>query len=115
MRFSVFNLARQALSAHRNWPEQWRSPEPKNAYDAIIIGAGGHGLGTAYYLAKEHGMRNIAVLEKGWLGGGNTGTFDVVGSSLVLTIVPEPTTTLGLIASGVAGLFAARRGRRRNG
>ena len=69
MRFSVFNLARQALSAHRNWPEQWRSPEPKNAYDAIIIGAGGHGLGTAYYLAKEHGMRNIAVLEKGWLGG----------------------------------------------
>ena len=73
MRFSVFNLARQALSAHRNWPEQWRSPEPKNAYAAIIIGAGGHGLGTAYYLAKEHGMRNIAVLEKGWLGGGNTG------------------------------------------
>ena len=73
MRFSVFNLARHALSAHRNWPEQWRSPEPKNAYDAIIIGAGGHGLGTAYYLAKEHGMRNIAVLEKGWLGGGNTG------------------------------------------
>jgi choline dehydrogenase-like flavoprotein len=67
VRFSVFNLARQALSAHRNWPEQWRSPEPKNAYDAIIIGAGGHGLGTAYYLAKEHGMRNIAVLEKGWL------------------------------------------------
>jgi len=73
VRFSVFNLARQALSAHRNWPVQWRSPEPKNAYDAIIIGAGGHGLGTAYYLAKEHGMRNIAVLEKGWLGGGNTG------------------------------------------
>jgi len=73
VRFSVFNLARHALSAHRNWPEQWRSPEPKNAYDAIIIGAGGHGLGTAYYLAKEHGMRNIAVLEKGWLGGGNTG------------------------------------------
>jgi len=73
VRFSVFNLARQALSAHRNWPEQWRSPEPKNAYDAIIVGAGGHGLGTAYYLAKEHGMRNIAVLEKGWLGGGNTG------------------------------------------
>jgi sarcosine oxidase subunit beta len=73
VRFSVFNLARQALSAHRNWPEQWRSPEPKNAYDAIIIGAGVHGLGTAYYLAKEHGMRNIAVLEKGWLGGGNTG------------------------------------------
>ena len=73
MRFSFLNLAKQALSAHRHWPEQWRFPEPKTEYDAIIIGAGGHGLGTAYYLAKEHGMRNIAVLEKGWLGGGNTG------------------------------------------
>ncbi|MFM8606864.1 MAG: sarcosine oxidase subunit beta family protein [Hyphomicrobiales bacterium] len=73
MRFSILNLAKQALSAHRNWPEQWRFPEPKASYDAIIVGAGGHGLGTAYYLAKEHGMRNIAVLEKGWLGGGNTG------------------------------------------
>ena len=73
MRFSFLNLAKQALSAHRHWPEQWRFPEPKAAYDAIIIGAGGHGLGTAYYLAKEHGLRNIAVLEKGWLGGGNTG------------------------------------------
>jgi len=73
LRFSFLNLAKQALSAHRHWPEQWRFPEPKAEYDAIIIGAGGHGLGTAYYLAKEHGMRNIAVLEKGWLGGGNTG------------------------------------------
>jgi sarcosine oxidase subunit beta len=73
LRFNVFNLAKNALSAHRNWPEQWRFPEPKASYDVIIIGAGGHGLGTAYYLAKEHGIRNIAVLEKGWLGGGNTG------------------------------------------
>lgn len=73
MRFNVFNLAKNALNAHRNWPEQWRFPEPKASYDVIIIGAGGHGLGTAYYLAKEHGIRNIAVLEKGWLGGGNTG------------------------------------------
>ncbi|MEI6572227.1 MAG: sarcosine oxidase subunit beta family protein [Alphaproteobacteria bacterium] len=73
MRFSFLNLAKQALSAHRHWPEQWRFPEPKPSYDAIIVGAGGHGLGTAYYLAKEHGMLNIAVLEKGWLGGGNTG------------------------------------------
>src|SRR6201987_1190826 len=55
------------------WPEQWRSPEPRAAYDVVIIGAGGHGLATAYYLAKEHGIRNIAVLERGWLGGGNTG------------------------------------------
>ena len=51
----------------------WRSPEPREFYDAIIIGGGGHGLGTAYYLAKEHGLKNIAVIEKGWLGGGNTG------------------------------------------
>ena len=55
------------------WPEQWSSPEPKRAYDAVIVGAGGHGLATAYYLAKEHGLTNVAVLEKGWLGGGNTG------------------------------------------
>ncbi len=73
MRFSLFSLARNALSGHRNWPEQWRSPEPKPAYDAVIIGGGGHGLATAYYMAAEHGMRNIAVVEKGWIGGGNTG------------------------------------------
>ena len=51
----------------------WQSPEPKKTYDVIIVGGGGHGLGTAYYLAKEHGIKNIAVIEKGWLGGGNTG------------------------------------------
>lgn len=73
MRFSFLNLVRQALSGHQSWPEQWRSPEPKPAYDIVIIGAGGHGLATAYYLAKEHGLRNVAVLERGWLGGGNTG------------------------------------------
>ena len=55
------------------WPEQWRSPEPRASYDVVIIGAGGHGLATAYYLAREHGVRNVAVLERGWLGGGNTG------------------------------------------
>ena len=73
MKFSFANLARQALRGHQGWPEQWASPGPKAAYDVIIIGAGGHGLATAYYLAKEHGVRDIAVLEKGWLGGGNTG------------------------------------------
>ena len=73
MRFNLFNLIRQSFSANQNWPEQWRAPEPKASYDAIIIGAGGHGLATAYYMASEHGMRSIAVLEKGWLGGGNTG------------------------------------------
>jgi sarcosine oxidase subunit beta len=72
-RYSIFSLARNALSHHENWSEAWRSPEPKASYDAIIIGAGGHGLSTAYYLAKNHGITNVAVLEKGWLGGGNTG------------------------------------------
>jgi len=72
-RFSFWELARKAMNAHRDWGHQWRKPEPKASYDAIIIGAGGHGLGTAYYLAKEHGLTNIAVLDKGWLGGGNTG------------------------------------------
>ena len=73
MRYSALSLLRQAFNGHAGWPEQWRSPEPKAAYDAVIIGAGGHGLATAYYMAAEHGMRNIAVVEKGWLGGGNTG------------------------------------------
>jgi sarcosine oxidase subunit beta len=73
LKFSFANLARQALRQHSGWPEQWRSPEPKKSYDAIIVGGGGHGLATAYYMAKEHGMRDIAVVEKGWLGGGNTG------------------------------------------
>ena len=73
MRYSVFSLAREALSRHRHWPRAWRSPAPKPHYDAIVIGGGGHGLATAYYLAKEHGAANVAVLEKGWIGGGNTG------------------------------------------
>ena len=72
-KYSVFSLIKNAISYHENWQKAWRSPEPKKAYDAIIIGGGGHGLATAYYLAKEHGMTNIAVLEKGWIGGGNTG------------------------------------------
>ena len=72
-KYSIFALARNALTRHENWEANWRSPEPKKHYDAIIIGGGGHGLATAYYLAKLHGIKNIAVLEKGWLGGGNTG------------------------------------------
>jgi sarcosine oxidase, subunit beta len=72
-RFSIFSLVRNALRYHEDWPRLWRSPEPKPAYDVVIIGGGGHGLATAYYLAKEHGITDVAVLEKGWLGGGNTG------------------------------------------
>ena len=72
-RFSFWDLALKALNAHQDWGHQWRKPDPKPEYDVVIIGAGGHGLATAYYLASEHGITNIAVLEKGWLGGGNTG------------------------------------------
>ena len=71
--YSGISLARNAISRHRKWPRVWTDPEPKQHYDAVIVGAGGHGLATAYYLAKLHGVKNIAVLEKGWLGGGNTG------------------------------------------
>ncbi len=71
--YSALSLARNALLGHRNWKPIWRNPEPKKSYDVVIIGAGGHGLSTAYYLAKKHGIRNIAVLEKAYLGGGNTG------------------------------------------
>ncbi|MDA0998866.1 MAG: FAD-dependent oxidoreductase, partial [Proteobacteria bacterium] len=72
-RYSIFSLVRNAFGYHRDWPLAWRSPAPKSHYDVVIVGGGGHGLATAYYLAKEHGITNVAVIEKGWLGGGNTG------------------------------------------
>jgi len=72
-RYSAFSIAREALRYHSGWERAWASPDPQAAYDVVIVGAGGHGLATAYYLAKNHGVKNVAVLEKGWLGGGNTG------------------------------------------
>ena len=72
-KYSVFSLIRQGLSGHTGWTPAWRAPTPKPSYDAVIIGGGGHGLATAYYLAKIHGLTNIAVIEKGWIGGGNSG------------------------------------------
>ena len=72
-RFSGLSLIRRGLTGQRGWQPQWRQAEPKAAYDAIIVGGGGHGLGAAFYLAKEHGISRVAVLEKGWIGGGNTG------------------------------------------
>lgn len=73
MKYSVFNLVRQATRGHQDWPRAWRNVEPKKTYDVLIIGGGGHGLATAFYLAKNHGISNIAVLEKGAIGLGNTG------------------------------------------
>ena len=71
--YSAFSILRHALGGHRHWPRAWRDADPKKHYDVVIIGAGGHGLATAYYLARHHGIKNVAVLEKGYLGGGNTG------------------------------------------
>ena len=73
MRYSGFRVFTEGLRGNKGWKPVWREPEPKAEYDAVIIGGGGHGLATAYYLAKNHGIRNIAVLEKGYLGGGNVG------------------------------------------
>lgn len=72
-KYSVFNLLRHAWSGNRHWPEAWREDAPRANYQVIIIGGGGHGLATAYYLARNHGITDVAVLEKGWIGGGNTG------------------------------------------
>ena len=72
-KYSAFGLLRGAFNGQQHWLPAWRDPEPKSHYDIIVIGGGGHGLASAYYLAKVHGLRNIAVLEKGWIGGGNTG------------------------------------------
>ena len=72
-KYSALSLLRNAIGHNRHWQPAWRDPEPKRRYDVIIVGGGGHGLATAYYLAKMHGIRNVAVLEKGWIGGGNTG------------------------------------------
>ena len=73
MRYSAWSVFKNGLTGQKNWPRAWRDVEPKSHYDIVIIGAGGHGLATAFYLAKNHGLKNIAVLEKGWLGGGNVG------------------------------------------
>ena len=73
MRYSALRILKEGLTGNRGWQPVWREPEPKPQYDIVIIGGGGHGLSTAYYLAKEFGERNVAVLEKGWLGSGNIG------------------------------------------
>jgi sarcosine oxidase, subunit beta len=73
LKYSAWSLLRGALSGQRHWPAAWRDASPKPSYDIVIVGGGGHGLATAYYLAKNHGITNVAVIERGWIGGGNTG------------------------------------------
>ena len=90
MKYSVFSLIKNTLSGHRNWQAAWREPDPKPAYDVIIIGGGGHGLATAYYLASQHGITNVAVLEKGWLGSGNIGRNTTIIRSNYLLPGNEP-------------------------
>ena len=72
-RYSAWSLFREGLGGHRGWPKAWRAPDPKPRYDVVIIGGGGHGLATAYFLAKNHSIANVAVLERGWIGQGNSG------------------------------------------
>ena len=85
MRYSALSILSNALSGNRNWKRVWREPEPKPNYDVIIVGGGGHGLSTAYYLAKEFGITNVAVIEKGWLGSGNIGRNTTIVRSNYLT------------------------------
>ena len=73
MRYSALNLVAQALRGHYHWRPAWRDASPKPAYDILIVGGGGHGLATAYYLARDYGLSSIAVIEKGWIGSGNAG------------------------------------------
>ena len=73
MRYSGWQVLKQGLTGNKGWQPAWRDPDPKPQYDVLIIGGGGHGLATAFYLAKEHGITNVAVLERGYLGGGNVG------------------------------------------
>ncbi len=90
MRYSGFRLIKEALTGHRGWGPAWRDAAPKSEYDYIIIGGGGHGLATAYYLAKEYGQSRIAVLEKGWIGGGNVGRNTTIVRSNYMLDENEP-------------------------
>ncbi|PVH30211.1 sarcosine oxidase subunit beta family protein [Pararhodobacter oceanensis] len=90
MRYSGFRVIKEALTGHKGWGPAWRDPEPQPAYDYVIIGGGGHGLATAYYLAKHYGKARIAVLEKGWIGGGNVGRNTTIIRSNYLLDGNEP-------------------------
>ena len=96
MRYSALQILRQGLKGNRGWKPVWREPEPKPHYDTVIVGGGGHGLSTAYYLAAVHGLTNVAVLEKGWLGSGNVGRNTTIIRSNYLLPGNEPFYELSL-------------------
>ena len=85
-KYSVFNLIKNALKGHKDWEVAWKDPVPKAEYDVVIIGGGGHGLATAYYLAKEHNITNVAIIEKGWIGGGNVGRNTTIIDLIICTM-----------------------------
>ena len=104
-RFSAFRVLREAVRGNAGWGPQWREAAPKARYDVLIVGGGGHGLATAYYLAKEHGIRNVAVLEKGWIGGGNTGrNTTIIRSNYLWPEVSDLRTRGEVVGRPVAGL-----------
>lgn len=96
MRYSAFQVLKEGLTGNKGWKPAWRDPEPKKQYDVIIVGGGGHGLATAHYLAKEHGITNVAVLEKGWIGSGNVGRNTTIIRSNYLLPGNEPFYELSL-------------------
>src|SRR5262249_36277727 len=92
MRYSVLSLTWNAITGHKSWTPTWRDATPRTTYDVVIIGGGGHGLATAYYLAKEHGITNVAVLEKSWIGSGNAGrNTTIIRSNYLLSGKPSET------------------------
>jgi len=96
VRYSAFQILKEGLTGNKGWSPAWRDPEPKKHYDVIIVGGGGHGLATAHYLAKEHGITNVAVLEKGWIGSGNVGRNTTIIRSNYLLPGNEPFYELSL-------------------